>query len=239
MAKNTFKRTERKYMLSPQQNSEMLKILFENMDPDDYSGADGGYNVYNIYYDNDKNSVIRNSVSKPPYKEKLRVRSYETPDENNKVYVEIKKKIQGVVSKRRVSMTLRQVEPFLKDGIVPEGKSPASQQMMKEILYFQSIYHSVPALYLSYGRYAFKGKVDRNFRVTVDHDIVTRRYDLRLDKGSYGDSLIGDNCLMEVKFVGTMPLWLVQAIRRLDIKKVSFSKYGTEYEQYRKAQLGR
>lgn len=239
MANNTFKRTESKYVLSATECEMMLGIIRENMDCDDFDPDCKGYMVYNIYYDNEHNSVIRNSVAKPPYKEKLRVRSYVVPTSDTKVYVEMKKKIKGVVSKRRVGMPLNAVEPFLSDGVIPEGKSRTSQQIMKEILYFQSIYRSAPTLYLSYRRFAFKGRTDKNFRVTIDRDITTRRDDLRLEDGVKGDLLIGDRGIMEVKYVGNMPLWLSKALYANGIRKASISKYGTEYANFRKSQLGR
>jgi len=49
------------------------------------------------------NQLIRHSVSKPRYKEKLRLRSYGVPSLDAKVYLEIKKKVNGLVNKRRRS----------------------------------------------------------------------------------------------------------------------------------------
>ena len=122
---NTFRRTENKYLLEPDQWRPMLTLLRENMQSDAFDDGDG-YSVCNIYYDNANNTLIRASVSKPLYKEKLRVRSYGVPDDGSKVYVEVKKKTKGVVSKRRISMRLRDVEPFLICGVIPPDLTEAS-----------------------------------------------------------------------------------------------------------------
>ena len=166
----------------------MLTLLRENMQSDAFDDGDG-YNVCNIYYDNANNTLIRASVSKPLYKEKLRVRSYGVPDDGSKVYVEVKKKTKGVVSKRRISMRLRDVEPFLICGVIPPDLTEASLQIAKELLYMQSIYRAVPKLYLAYRRFAFTGIEDERLRVTIDVDILTRRDDLKLESGIY-DALI-------------------------------------------------
>lgn len=233
---NTFRRTENKYLLEPDQWRPMLTLLRENMQSDAFDDGDG-YNVCNIYYDNANNTLIRASVSKPLYKEKLRVRSYGVPDDGSKVYVEVKKKTKGVVSKRRISMRLRDVEPFLICGVIPPDLTEASLQIAKELLYMQSIYRAVPKLYLAYRRFAFTGIEDERLRVTIDVDILTRRDDLKLESGIYGESLIGDKAIMEVKFIGQKPIWLTRAMYALGIRKTSFSKYGTEYAAFRRAQM--
>lgn len=232
----TFKRTERKFFLTNEQASKTIDLLNEKMNRDAYDKGDGYY-VYNIYYDNETNSVIRASVQKPKYKEKLRVRSYTIPSDDDKVFVEIKKKIFGVVTKRRIYIPMKYVDDLLQNGIAPQLTDPVEKQISNELLYFQKVYNSHPALFLSYHRYAYSGKEDKNFRVTLDFEITTRRYDLDLRKGNYGDQLLEEGCIMEVKFIDSMPFWLVEFFNKNDIRKRSFSKYGTEYAIYRTTQL--
>ena len=233
---STFKRTERKFVLTAEEAKKTIALLDEKMNRDTFDKGDGYY-VYNIYYDNENNSVIRQSVQKPKYKEKLRVRSYEIPTDEDKVFVEIKKKIFGVVNKRRIFIPIKYVDDLLERAIVPPLTDPVEKQIANEILYFQKVYNSKPTLFLSYHRYAFAGKEDKSFRVTLDFEVTTRRESLDLRKGNFGESLIGDSCIMEVKFVGMMPLWLTEFFKENGILKRSISKYGTEYARYRKAQL--
>ena len=233
---STFKRTERKFVLTNEEAKKALSLLDEKMNRDAFDKGDGYY-VYNIYYDNETNAIIRQSIHKPKYKEKLRVRSYSIPTDEDKVFVEIKKKVTGVVNKRRILIPIKYVDDFLEKGIIPPLNDPVEKQIANELLYFQKIYNSKPTLFLSYHRFAYAGKEDKNFRVTLDFEITTRRTDLDLRKGNFGDSLIGDDCIMEVKFVGMMPLWLVEFFKENGILRRSISKYGTEYARFRKTQL--
>ena len=155
---STFKRTERKFVLTAEEAKKTIALLDEKMNRDTFDKGDGYY-VYNIYYDNENNSVIRQSVQKPKYKEKLRVRSYEIPTDEDKVFVEIKKKIFGVVNKRRIFIPIKYVDDLLERAIVPPLTDPVEKQIANEILYFQKVYNSKPTLFLSYHRYAFAGRL--------------------------------------------------------------------------------
>lgn len=100
----------------------------------------------------------------------LRVRSYGVAAPEGKVFVEIKKKFDGVVYKRRI---------------------------------------------------------------TFDTGLRWRDTDLDLRLGDQGAPLLGpDQVLMEIKIPGTCPLWLSHLLDRAGARPVSFSKYGTCYQQH-------
>ena len=106
-------------------------------------------------------------------------------------------------------------------------------QVLKEIDYFKKMYTLKPKVYLSYDRYAYFEKNDGDFRVTFDTNITTRRGNVRLESGSYGNKLIPDRLyLMEIKISGAVPMWFTRCLSDLHIYPVSFSKYGTEYKRY-------
>ncbi len=235
MAINTFKRNELKFLLSDEQYNQLLPVIHQYMNPDAFCVDGKEYGIYNIYYDTDDNYLIRTSLEKPYYKEKIRLRSYYSPAQpDDKVFLEIKKKIGGIVTKRRASMTLQQAEDFLLRGIRPPESSKFIQnQVMDELVTFLNIYHVKPAQYVSYQRSAFFGKDDKDFRLTFDRKITTRRYDLSLAYDSYGDQIIEQGQhLMEVKIIGAMPLWLAHTLSELKIFKTNFSKYGRAFRDY-------
>lgn len=234
MAIKTFKRKEVKFLLNMNQFSELLKVIDSYMEPDAYCVGGKEYGIYNIYYDTPDSFLIRESLSKPYYKEKLRVRSYFSPaSPDDKVYVEIKKKIGGIVTKRRVSMSSREAEIYLKTGIRPITKKYIDNQVLDEIDVFRKNYPIAPAQYISYQRMAFFGKDDKDFRLTFDRNITDRRYDLTLGNESYGRQIIRpDQRLMEIKVIDSIPLWLSEALSKLGIYKTSFSKYGKAYKNY-------
>ena len=219
-----FKRVEKKYLLSEEKYRRLLERLDEHMCMDEY----GKHTISNIYFDTDTYEIISHSIEKPSYKEKLRLRSYGIPNKQSKVFVELKKKYDGVVYKRRIALKLSEAEAYLYHGIKPDKKS----QILKEIDYFIKFYEPKPKLYLAYDRIAYYGKEDPNIRVTFDHNIRSREYDLNLDKGDYGTPLLDERqYLMEVKVAGAMPIWMVRAFSELEIYATSFSKYGNIYKQ--------
>jgi len=234
MAIKTFKRKEVKFLLNMNQFNELLKVIDLYMDPDKYCVGGKEYGIYNIYYDTPDSYLIRESLAKPYYKEKLRVRSYFSPaGDGDKVYVEIKKKLGGIVTKRRLSMTRKEAEIYLKTGIRPITDKYLDNQVLDEIDIFRKNYPIAPAQYISYQRMAFFGKDNKDFRLTFDRNITDRRYDLSLGKESYGRQIIKpDQRLMEIKITDSIPLWLSEALSQLGIYKTSFSKYGRAYRSF-------
>ena len=182
---------------------------------------------------------IRQSIEKPYYKEKLRLRSYYSPaSPDDTVFLEVKKKVGGIVTKRRVAMTLREAESYLQTRVKPYFERFIDVQVMKEFDVFLNHYDCAPKQYISYQRAAFFGKEDKNFRLTFDRQITARREDVSLAHESYGEQLIGaDQRLMEIKVPGSIPLWMSQALSELEIRRRSFSKYGTAYKNYIRSQI--
>jgi hypothetical protein len=189
------------------------------------------YPICNIYYDTDDSYLIRTSLSKPVYKEKLRLRSYGTPTDGSTVYVEIKKKYNGLTNKRRSKLKLNEAYDFLSTGKLPIRRPYMNEQVLREIGYMLSRYELKPAAYLSYERRAFHGDADSDVRVSFDTNIVTRRYDLRLETGSYGERLLEvGSWLMEIKTSQAIPIWLTQLLSEYKVYSSRFSKYGAEYQ---------
>lgn len=233
MAIKSFKRYEKKYLLTGEQYEKLIPRLLEYMKMDVHC-VNNSYSIYNIYYDTDDNSVIRHSISKPYYKEKLRLRSYKVPQSpSDKVFLELKKKINGIVNKRRAVITLEEAYNFLEFGERPKCTDFITEQVIKEIEYYLSHTKVNPTVYISYNRIAFFGKEDKDFRLTIDSKIITRREDLFLESGCYGTNILKPNqFLMEVKILGAIPLWLAEIFSELKIYNTHFSKYGNEYMTY-------
>lgn len=222
---DTFKRYEIKYLLSAKQKKEFMKTIERYMTLDRY----GRTTIQNIYYDTPDWRLIRTSLEKPVYKEKLRLRSYGTANPEKTVFIEIKKKYDGVVYKRRTFASEKEAVAYLNSGIKLVGHD---DQISREIDYFRSFYKGLrPAMVISYEREAFFGNADPDFRVTFDENILWREEDLTLRKDAYGNAvLLPGQCLMEIKVAQAMPLWISREMNRLGIFQTSFSKYGRAYE---------
>lgn len=234
MAIEVFNRYEKKYIVDEKTYNQLLIRLADYMIADSHNAEGKFYSISNIYYDTADNELIRKSIERPVYKEKLRMRSYGVPGIEDKVFVEIKKKYKGIVNKRRTSIQLKAAYDYFDRDICPNLCEPhMNQQVFKEIDYFKNFYHLVPKVYISYDRKAFFEKNDGDFRLTFDTNIKTRRNDLRLEAGSYGDDLLDEGkFLMEVKIMNAAPLWFTKIMTDLKIYPASFSKYGTEYKKY-------
>ena len=220
-----FKRYEKKYCLTLAQQQAILQGMQPYMKKDAY----GQYTICNIYYDTDDWRLIRTSLEKPLYKEKLRVRSYGTPAPDGDVFVEIKKKYDGVVYKRRITTQADEVD-FLLSGFCPAGRQG---QIGREIQWFQRQNRTRPKVFIGYDRLAFAGVDDPDLRITFDTNIRWRTTDLDLRCGDYGAPLGGyGDVLMEIKIPGTAPLWLGHLLSTAGVFSTSFSKYGTCYSRH-------
>ena len=189
-----FKRYEKKYLLTRTQYEAMRDGMREHMTPDAY----GCYAIGNIYYDTPDYRLIRASLEKPVYKEKLRMRSYGVPGSRDTVFVEIKKKFNGVVYKRRITMEMQDAALYLYGARRGDGS-----QISREIDYFLRFYGElVPSVYLSYDRTAYFSRESADLRVTFDRHIAWRREGLRLTSPVGGREILDrDLSLMEVKAV--------------------------------------
>lgn len=220
-----FQRIEKKYLLSPSQYKALATALQNTMEYDSY----GLHTICNLYYDTPQYDLIRHSIDKPVYKEKLRLRSYGTPRESDQVFVELKKKYKGIVYKRRALLSLAHATAFLSGG----RQLRQSSQVLREIEWFLGYYQPEAKVYLAYDRLALFGKEDEAVRVTFDQNIRFRDHSLDLAQGSRGKSLLDtDHILMEVKVPQSMPVWMSRLFSELSIQPTSFSKYGMFYKQY-------
>lgn len=231
MAIKSFKRYEKKFILTKEQYDKLIPKLLNYMDYDEHCKNNQTYEIYNIYYDTNHNDVIRHSISKPSYKEKLRLRSYKTPKSlDDKVFLELKKKINGIVSKRRAVITLGEAYDFLESRKRPDTTDYINNQVLNEIDYYLSKNDVHPNVYISYSRNAFFAKDDRDFRLTFDTNILARRNFLTLQDGSFGNPILDpDKYLMEVKILGAMPIWFTKILSELRIYNTHYSKYGNEF----------
>lgn len=224
MAKDTFifKRVEKKYRISVEQKDKLLEAFGDKLVPDEY----GKSTVCSLYLDTPSYLLIRNSIEAKTYKEKLRLRSYGVPNGDTRVFLEIKKKFDGVVYKRRVSMSLDAAKAYI-DG----GESPIKSQIMSEIDYAMNFYgHPKPSILIAYEREAFYVKEDPNVRITFDGNIRYRNEELFLEKGNHGIHILPEGeLILEIKTAGAMPMWMSAALCELGIFPSSFSKCGTAY----------
>lgn len=219
-----FQRYEKKYLLTPEQYAAVKRGIASWMKPDEHPN----YTICNIYFDTENYDLIRTSLEKPVYKEKLRLRSYGVPGSRDPAFVEIKKKFDGVVYKRRVTLQAIDAVRWL------SGRQPGDgSQISREIDWFLRFYRPEPKVFLAYDREAWAAAEVGELRITFDTDIRVRSNDLDLRTGDHAVPLLEtDQILMEIKIPGAAPLWLTRLLSEYHVFPTSFSKYGTYYKQF-------
>lgn len=217
-----FRRIEKKYLLTEDQYRELMDRISGSLQPDEY----GRSTVCSLYLDTPDFRLIRSSIDATTYKEKIRLRSYGTPRADSRVFLELKKKYDGVVYKRRVAITARQAEAYLRSGI-----KPFDSQIFRELDYAMGFYGGPKAsVVLCYEREAFTVPSAPNLRLTFDTHVRYRDSALTLAAGTAGKEILPPGtAILEIKTDGAMPLWLARALDGCAIRPASFSKYGTAY----------
>ena len=220
----TFERRELKYRITDAQRAALEAAFGARMVPDEH----GESTICNIYYDTADYRLIRASLEKPAYKEKLRLRSYGVTEPGGEVFLELKKKYKGIVYKRRITLPEDAAGEFI------AGRAPLGEhgQIGREIEYFTAFYAPLlPAVHLSYERSAWFSREDRDLRITFDKNIRFRQEDVSLTLPAGGRRILPEGeSLMEIKAAAALPLWLVSELDTLGIFQSTFSKYGEAYK---------
>lgn len=231
MAVQTFMRYENKYIISDKKKDAILPKLFEYMTFDKYCIGNKDYPIYSLYFDTKNNDVVRRSVQKPYYKEKLRLRSYKlNPNDDDIVFLEIKKKIGKIVNKRRIILTYKQASDFIKYQKVPllDG---IQKQIMNEICYYIKLHPIEKNVLIHYDRTALFGKEDKSLRITFDRNLTATENSDILRTESQGEFIVEpETRVMEIKISGATPLWLSKLLSENQIYRGSFSKFGRNFE---------
>lgn len=221
----SFKRHEVKYLITINQYINLMNYLSDKVEKDVVYKS----TIYNVYYDTDNFELIKKSIEKPIYKEKLRIHSYNKPTWDSSVYVELKKKYDHIVYKKRGKIAYKYIlnNSFLEC---------VETQIDKEIKYFNDFYGGLtPKMFLSYEREAYYFKTDKQIRITFDTNIKYRTENVNLLPSISDIKLLPNNfVLMELKVPFSIPYNLAKYLSSEKIFKTSFSKYGTAYKQIHK-----
>lgn len=222
---NIFERVETKYVLTKEEYELLMKKIHKHLNQDEYFKT----TICNIYFDTDNYDLINKSIDKPIYKEKVRLRSYNVPSLSDYVFFEIKSKFKGTVYKRRIKIKLSDYYNYLINHQYDENN-----QIMKEIDYLITRYNLKPKLMLSYDRTSYYDKDNKNFRITFDQNIRSRDDELNLEYGDAGKLYFDKPMyIMELKSLGSLPIWFTKVLSNLKIYPKSFSKYGNIYKKMR------
>lgn len=217
----TFVRFEKKYLLSRSQYEEILRRIKDYTEPDRFHKSE----IRSIYYDTKSFEMIRRSIEKPEFKEKLRIRSYGKTLADDKVFVEFKRKLDGIVYKRRTKARCCELLDDIKSAQFKD------EQIGKEIRYAIDQYQGIrPVIYIGCDRTSYSGTEDKNLRITFDRNICYRMKHLSLNSDP-NDRQLTDKIVMEIKVSDAMPLWLTEILDEVKAYPRGFSKVGSAFEK--------
>jgi len=216
-----FKRYEEKYLITKEQGDALQNIAARRMETDRF----GEYLVQNLYYDDEDWNIIRTSLEKPLYKEKMRLRCYGVPDSVTDYFLELKKKYDNIVYKRRIAVPANEFTD------IRSAVSANNSQISRELDFYLTANKVTERIYIGYNRLAFNG--DDNLRITFDTDVRFRINGLDFRHPGTGHRILRDGkMLMEIKTLGGMPLWLAHTLSDYKIYPTAFSKFGVCYTDY-------
>ena len=226
MACCVMKRYEIKYILNKEQTEYLVNALTGHMEVDEY----GMTSIASLYYDTPSYRLIRESLDKPEFKEKVRLRSYGLHKEGKPFYLELKRKAFGIVYKRRIATNQNDVNNFFDNKYDMDNN-----QIGRELSYFRDYYDNLkPTCLIIYDRVAYY-EPGGNLRLTIDYNPRYRVNDLNLSTSMDGNLLLDEgSTILEVKVQDAIPLWLSNILDNANIYKSSFSKYGEAYKRERK-----
>ena len=213
-------RYELKYIVAQDQAEFFLHGVGERLLPDRY----GLTTIASLYYDTPDRRLIRASLEKPKFKEKIRLRSYGPATDDSPVFLEMKRKCSGIVYKRRMQTTVPQAARFF------SGADGGDSQIAREIGYFRDFYGSLaPSCLIFCDRTAFVAP-GNDIRATLDANPRFRSDDLDLRSPVRGEPLLPPGYLvLELKTEQVLPFWMAKLLSEGAIYQTSFSKYGEAY----------
>ena len=195
--------------------------------------------------------MISRSLEKPVYKEKLRLRTYGPRCAQAPVFVELKKKHEGIVYKRRIAASEPAARllmvgvpyeraisryPLVDEALEAESHSAKSLQIAEEIAACVRRNGPVfPSMAILVERVAWaplpdaRGAEAEGVRITFDERIRYRDLFVPAGKRASVPLLAAGEAIMEVKVPGAYPLWLVRVLDDCGAYPTSFSKYGEAY----------
>ncbi len=226
---SVMKRYELKYLLNSEQLQFFMDRIIQYMKVDKY----GLTSIASIYFDTPDYRLINKSIEKPKYKEKLRLRGYGIVASNKPTFLEVKRKCESIVYKRRIALSEK--DAF---ELIASKEAKEKTQISRELEAFMETYKTLePKYMIIYDRLAYY-QDNSDLRITIDMNPRYRTYDLNLHTSMDGTPLIENGgAILEVKVQHSVPLWLSAILAEGKIYQTSFSKVGTAHKIEMKKKL--
>jgi len=230
-------RREFKFVLPAHLGEVIRQRVGEVMQAD--RGAEDGYPILSEYYDTSERTSYWQKQFGFANRRRVRTRVYGRRDGliPASAFIEVKHKLDGMTVKRRVLVSLDELEQ-LTEGIIPsthELSAPSDARVLAEIADLVNQHGSRPVVQIRYHRFAYDSGPDGTIRITFDVDPRCRFRRVRLtpDDPDFELPLLEPGAsLMEVKTIGPVPYWFRNLIGEFNLVPQGFSKYTAALELY-------
>lgn len=228
-------RNEYKYIIH---NSLMDKIRqrilpYLTLDKFAIGKENNQYTVRSIYFDNPSLEFYYEKIEGLKNRKKIRLRGYgKVPDQDNTVFLEIKRKYDVPLLKNRAILTYGEALKMFKNlqlngYSLQDERLPKSIDSAKRFFYHLNSKNLRPVVLVVYEREAYLDRFDPTVRVTFDKNL--RSYPFPAINELYEETktlpVLDNSFIMEVKFNDHFPYWITPTVSEFSLVRRSASKY--------------
>lgn len=225
-------RFEFKYLTNETKSFGIRHFVESYLDLDSFGATQPhrSYPVHSIYLDSHGLRTYIDTINGNRNRYKLRVRYYENGG-NSPAYLEIKRRFDKVIAKKRAVVHRDAVEPLIA-GAAPSMDhlvSPSPDQF-EALRYFCEIRYKLdakPKTHVSYLREAYEKEGSNSVRVTFDREVfseVTSEISFRTNLQN-PVSVFGSQVILELKFSDRYPEWFQSVVESFNLTQGSAAKY--------------
>jgi hypothetical protein len=223
-------RFECKYLISPAAVPAMREFIQPFMAPDRFAARweNNRYQISSLYLDSPDLKLYQQTVGGEKNRFKLRIRTYDDEPESP-VFLEVKRKVNNIVSKRRVGISREDAASYLNDG-PGEWIHALPFDAVDDIDYFSlhsNLTDAKPVIRVRYTREAYEARGGDPVRVTIDTNLmhaVTLDHDLRHGEGRWVTTPV-EGSILELKFTERYPEWIADLVKAFGLKQQPVPKY--------------
>lgn len=208
---------EIKFLVTPERAAQIREWARTHLSPDPHGNGAAGdaYQITSVYFDTEQLDVFhrRGSYGRSKY----RVRQY---GESDLVFLERKLKTNGLLTKRRTTAPMAELETLTADN-VPTGWS--GKWFHKRL----SVRRLKPVCQITYQRNArVTMTANGPIRLTLDENArAIPASDIAFADASQGTLLLEDKVILELKYRRDLPALFKQLIEQFALNPQPFSKY--------------
>lgn len=227
-------RAELKYLV-PKDSLETLRAQiapFVALDRHGKGFENQGYTVRSVYFDTISLRYYHEKKSGINVRRKLRIRAYNSYQQGDRAFLEIKRKIGSKVRKNRAPVRVDDLKALFSTGDIDQYVEPRAgfreaREDARRFFFHIYRYNLHPTHLTVYEREAFVGRFDHTLRITFDRHLRGGAYP-RLDDVYQETGLkqvFPDHFILEIKYNTRFPGWLQTVLGKYGLRHRSISKY--------------